>query len=116
MLHRDRGWIVRKCQSNKLLAKTLIGVPFSLSDAFMSEAGTVWANDSASLAVNQEYVVLRRAMEGGWVQVDSVTVELYNASELASLISTADSGEFDGDPIDRLAPNQLQFIDIDISF
>lgn len=107
MLHTKRRWGVAPCNDADDLAAKLTEQNWTLCSAFRTVHGTVWANDSTCADALQEYGVLRKTADGGWQQVESITVSWCDRDKLRSYIDRADGGEFDAEnlaqvPLERL--------------
>ena len=112
MLHHTRRWEVNAVEDPGELVDKLHEHNWCLCTAFETSAGTIWANDSTGPGpeILQEYAVLRP--EGDrYRQVETITVSWCSEDNLFSYLQAADRGEFDGQTLGTVNPEQLQIND-----
>lgn len=92
MLHKKRKWGVTPCETTEELVDKLAAHSWTLCTAFETKAGIIWANDSTNEDAIQEFAVLQPRADGGYAQVESITVSWCDAAKLGRYIREADSG------------------------
>ena len=94
MFHANRAWgPPRVVETAEELAELLVQHTWTLCSAF-EHAGYLYLNDATSEDGASEYAVLKR-VDGGCVQIESITFSWCDRARALGLICGISAGEFD---------------------